>query len=130
MGFRMKIKTDLTGDWKKLEEMPENQITTLVLLRANPPFKLIPGFYKVRDIDYEFDNDSKGLLTITPRKILTIDPAISIPDFVIESLNEVASKSGIPKQQHLRWPLPFQISVLWNSKDGNIAQANITPLRE
>lgn len=88
------------------------------------------GFYKIRDIDFEFCNDPQGLLTITPKKILTIDPASSIPDFVIDSLNQVLHESGIPKEKHLKWPIPFEICVLWNSKDGNIAEATIKSVEE
>lgn len=125
----MQIKTDIVGDWKKLENYPENEITTLVLLKANPPFNLKPGFYKIDDIDYEFDNDPKGLLIIIGKKILTVDPASSIPDFVIKALNNVLDKSGISEDKHLRWPMPFPISVLWNAKEGNVASANITVQR-
>jgi len=127
LAIKIKITTKIEGNLEKLKEMADEEINTLVLLRAKPPFQLKDGFYRIDDIDFEFYNDPQGLLVIVLQKILADDPENTIPKFMINSLNEVCSKSGVPKEQHLKWPIPFQISVLWNSKDGNVARAEIVP---
>ena len=126
----MKRSTEITGDLKMLDGIADDKVNTLVLIRANPPFDLKDGFYKLRDIEFEFVNDTKGLLMIILKKILTIDPARSIQDFVIDGLNQVLHASGIPKEKHLKWPIPFEIAVRWNTAQGTVAEATSKIIRD
>jgi hypothetical protein len=98
-----------------------------VLLRDSNPYNLKDGIYFVRDNRFRFVNDHQGLLTITRKKILTIDPASSIPEFLIESLNQVCIESGIPEDQHLKWPVLIEIYVRWKYKETIIATASVFP---
>ena len=123
----MKISTSLDGNLEMLDGLPEDSVITKVLLQAKPPFNLKDGFYKLDNLEFEFYDDPQGLLTITNKKILNIDPATNIPEFVVESLNIVLSESGVPKEQFLKQPIPFDIFVLWIHDENLIAKAHIHP---
>ena len=98
-----------------------------MLLRDSRPYNLKDGIYFIRDIRFRFVKDHQGLLTITRKKILTIDPASSIPDFLIESINQVCIECGIPEDQHLKWPVLIEIYVRWNYKESTVATASVFP---